>query len=42
MRGAPPQCVGALRMLAHSAGVSVRATNTDSAMAATMVMENWR
>ncbi len=27
---------------AHSAGVSVSATSTDSAMAATMVTENWR
>ena len=33
---------GGLRMVAHSAGVSVSATNTDSTMAVTMVMENWR
>ena len=31
-----------LSMVAHSAGVNTMATSTDSAMAATMVIENWR
>ena len=37
-----PPAAGGLSSVAHSAGVSVSATNTDSAMAATMVMENCR
>ena len=31
-----------LRIVAHSAGVSISATSTDSAMADTSVIENWR
>ena len=46
LRGAPwglcwPLAMG-LSKVAHSAGVSVRATSTDSTMADTMVMENCR
>ena len=33
---------GAFSMVAHRAGVSVSATNTDSTIAVTMVIENWR
>ena len=29
-------------MVAHSAGVRINATSTDSTMAETMVIENWR
>jgi hypothetical protein len=29
-------------MVAHSAGVSTSATNTDSTIAETIVIENWR
>ncbi len=35
-------CAWGLRIMAHSAGVSVSATKPESTMAVAIVIENWR